>query len=79
MPYASGSDLPAQFKKYTSHGKDAAAQAFNSALKEYDGDEGKAYAVAHSAAKKAESAASRKAKGTTKKRRPVASDNDEDD
>jgi cation transport regulator len=76
MPYASTSDLPPQFNKYSTKGKQVARAAFNNALKEYDGDEGKAFAVAHAAAKKASGAPSKKAKGKTKR---APADNDEDD
>jgi cation transport regulator len=55
MPYDSISDLPEeQVDQYSEHGKRAFLKAFNSALETYDGDEGRAFAVAHSAAKKAE-------------------------
>ena len=56
MPYDSISDLPAeQVDQYSDHGKEAFLKAFNSALETYDGDESRAFAVAHSAAKKADS------------------------
>ena len=55
MPYDSISDLPEeQVDQYSEHGKEAFLKAFNSALETYDGDESTAFAVAHSAAKKAE-------------------------
>ena len=55
MPYESISDLPEeQVDQYSEHGKDAFLKAFNSALETYDGDESKAFAVAHSAAKRAD-------------------------
>lgn len=55
MPYDSISDLPeAQVDQYSEHGKRAFLEAFNSALETYDGDESTAFAVAHSAAKKAD-------------------------
>ncbi|MEP6471330.1 MAG: hypothetical protein ABJC28_04890, partial [Acidobacteriota bacterium] len=48
------SDLPeAQVDQYTTHQKHAFLKAFNNAYGEYGGDEGRAFAVAHSAAKKA--------------------------
>lgn len=54
MPYKSGKDLPKkQFDQYSSHGRNAAAKAFDSALKEY-GDESTAFAVAHHAASQAD-------------------------
>lgn len=55
MPYDSISDLPEeQVDQYSDHGKDAFLKAFNSPLETYDGDESSAFAVAHSAAKKAD-------------------------
>ena len=54
MPYSSISDLPeAQTDQYSTHQKHAFLEAFNNALKEYDGDESRAFAVAHSAAQNA--------------------------
>ena len=54
MPYKSVNDLPeAQTDQYNAHQKKAFLEAFNSAYEQYDGDEGRAFAVAHSAAKKA--------------------------
>ncbi len=54
MPYKSVSDLPtAQVQKYTTHQKNAFLEAFNSAYKKYDGDDSKAFAVAHHAAQQA--------------------------
>lgn len=54
MPYQSVKDLPkAQTDQYNAHQKKAFLEAFNSAFKQYDGDESRAFAVAHSAAKKA--------------------------
>ena len=51
MPYDKISDLPeAQVDQYTTHQKHAFLKAFNNA---YGGDESRAFAVAHSAAKKA--------------------------
>ena len=53
MPYEKISDLPeAQTDQYTPHQKKAFLEAFNNAYEEY-GDESRAFAVAHSAAKKA--------------------------
>lgn len=55
MPYRTNGDLPkAQTKQYTTHGKSAFRQAFNNAFKEYNGDEGTAFAVAHHAAQQAQ-------------------------
>ncbi|HEY7903866.1 MAG TPA: cation transport regulator [Casimicrobiaceae bacterium] len=54
MPYQSVTDLPkAQTAQYSAHQKEAFLKAFNNALAEYGGDEGRAFAVAHAAAKKA--------------------------
>jgi len=54
MPYATISDLPKeQTDQYSTHQKHAFLKAFNSALKEYDGDESRAFAVAHTAAQNA--------------------------
>lgn len=54
MPYRSISDLPqAQVDQYDEHQKDAFLKAFNRTLEEYGGDEHRAFAVAHAAAKKA--------------------------
>jgi cation transport regulator len=54
MPYKSISDLPeAQTDQYSEHQKEVFLKAFNNAYKEYGGDEGRAFAVAHAAAKKA--------------------------
>ena len=54
MPYDKISDLPeAQVDQYTTHQKHAFLKAFNNAYGEYGGDESRAFAVAHSAAKKA--------------------------
>ncbi len=54
MPYDKVGDLPeAQVDQYSTHQKHAFLKAFNSALEEYDGDEGRAFAVAHTAAKHA--------------------------
>ncbi len=53
MPYDRISDLPeAQVDQYSTHQKHAFLKAFNSALEQY-GDEGRAFAVAHSAAQDA--------------------------
>lgn len=62
MPYKSVDELPAQFNKYSSAGKKAALQAFNNV---YAGksSESKAFAVAHSAAKKADAKPTKRAKG----------------
>ena len=54
MPYNSISDLPqAQTDQYSTHQKEVFLAAFNNAYKEYGGDESRAFAVAHAAAKKA--------------------------
>jgi cation transport regulator len=54
MPYRTVEDLPkAQTDQYNPHQKEAFLKAFNNAYKEYAGDEHRAFAVAHSAAKKA--------------------------
>lgn len=54
MPYDSISDLPAaQVDPYTHHQKKAFLEAFNSAYEQYDHDESRAFAVAHTAAKQA--------------------------
>jgi cation transport regulator len=54
MPYNSIADLPkAQTDQYNPHQKKAFLEAFNNAYKEYKGDEGRAFAVAHTAAKRA--------------------------
>jgi len=54
MPYEKISDLPqAQTDQYTPHQKKAFLEAFNHAYEEYGGDESRAFAVAHAAAKKA--------------------------
>ncbi|KEF35397.1 cation transport regulator [Deinococcus sp. RL] len=53
MPYRSIAELPeAQVDQYTEHQKEAFLKAFNRALEEY-GDEHRAFAVAHTAAKNA--------------------------
>jgi len=54
MPYKNISDLPAaQVDQYSPHQKKAFLEAFNNAYEENGGDESRAFAVAHSAAKKA--------------------------
>ena len=54
MPYRSTKDLPeAQVDQYNEHQKEAFLKAFNNAYDEYNGDERRAFAVAHSAAKRA--------------------------
>lgn len=54
MPYNSISDLPeAQTDQYSTHQKHAFLEAFNNALKGYDGDESRAFATAHAAAQNA--------------------------
>ena len=52
MPYNTVADLPkAQTDQYNPHQKEAFLKAFNSAYKQYGGDESRAFAVAHHAAK----------------------------
>ena len=54
MPYRTVEDLPeAQTDQYNAHQKEAFLKAFNSAYEQYAHDESRAFAVAHSAAKKA--------------------------
>jgi cation transport regulator len=54
MPYTTISDLPQeQTDQYSTHQKHAFLKAFNNALKEYDGDESRAFATAHAAAQNA--------------------------
>ena len=54
MPYKSISDLPqAQTDQYSQRQKEVFLKAFNNAYEEYGGDESRAFAVAHAAAKKA--------------------------
>ena len=54
MPYNSISDLPkAQTDQYSEHQKESFLKEFNNAYKEYGGDESRAFAVAHTAAKRA--------------------------
>ena len=54
MPYKSVNELPkAQTDQYNAHQKEAFLKAFNSAYDEYGGDEHRAFAVAHAAAKRA--------------------------
>jgi cation transport regulator len=55
MPYHSIADLPkAQTDQYSDHQKEAFLKAFNNAYEEYGGDEHRAFAVAHAAAKRAD-------------------------
>lgn len=54
MPYQHIDELPkAQTDQYNRHQREAFRKAFNSAYDQYAGDEGRAFAVAHTAAKKA--------------------------
>ena len=54
MSYNSIDDLPkAQTDQYNDHQKQAFLKAFNNAYEEYGGDEHRAFAVAHAAAKRA--------------------------
>jgi cation transport regulator len=53
MPYRTVADLPkAQTDQYNAHQKEAFLKAFNSAYEQYKHDEGRAFAVAHSAARR---------------------------
>lgn len=53
MPYRDIADLPkAQTDQYSQHQKEAFLKAFNNAYDEYAGDEHRAFAVAHAAAKR---------------------------
>ncbi len=55
MPYNKISDLPSkQVDQYNHHQKEAFLKAYNSAYDQYHGDEQRAFAVAHAAAKKAD-------------------------
>jgi cation transport regulator len=54
VPYQTIGDLPkAQTDQYNEHQKKAFLEAFNNAYREYGGDEHRAFAVAHAAAKRA--------------------------
>jgi cation transport regulator len=54
MPYKRVQDLPkAQTDQYNAHQKEAFLAAFNRAYDDYGGDEHRAFAVAHAAAKRA--------------------------
>jgi cation transport regulator len=54
MPYNTVADLPkAQTDQYNAHQKKAFLKAFNSAYTEHKGDEHRAFAIAHAAAKRA--------------------------
>ncbi len=54
MPYQRISDLPeAQVDRYSTHQKHAFLEAFNSAYEQYDGDESRAFPIAHAAAQRA--------------------------
>ena len=54
MPYRTIEDLPeAQTDQYNEHQKEAFLKAFNNAYEQYRGDEGRAVAVGHTAAKRA--------------------------
>ncbi len=54
MPYRTIEDLPeAQVDQYNEHQKEAFLKAFNNAWEQYHHDESRAFAVAHSAARKA--------------------------
>ncbi len=61
MPYSKVSELPkAQVDQYSAHQKKAFLEAFNSAYKEYGHDESRAFAVAHTAAKRASESKAKK-------------------
>lgn len=52
MPYEKIADLPeSQVDQYSHHQKEAFLEAFNSAMEQY-GEESRAFAVAHAAAKR---------------------------
>jgi cation transport regulator len=51
VPYSKLSDLPKEQVDQFSHHQEAFLEAFNSALKQY-GEESRAFAVAHAAAKR---------------------------
>ena len=54
MPYRKLSDLPeAQVDQYSTPQQHAFLEAFNSDLRGYGGDEGRAFATAHAAAQRA--------------------------
>ncbi len=53
MPYDSLADLPEAVKALPKHAQEIWLAAFNAAYEQYDGDEGKAAAVAWAAVKKA--------------------------
>lgn len=54
MPYLKVADLPkAQTDQYNKHQKKAFLEAFNRAYEQYEHDESRAFAVAHTAAKQA--------------------------
>lgn len=58
MPYERIEDLPAdQVKRYSQRQQRAFLKAFNTAFATHGGDEHKAFAIAHAAAKRAKSAA----------------------
>lgn len=77
MPYDSTDELPPQFNKYSTAGKKAALQAFNNV---YAGksSESKAFAVAHTAAKKADAKPVKKAKGRITPTTRAVRDTDDD-
>ena len=52
MPYANNESLPPYVKKLGKHLQDIWRNAFNSAYKQYNGDESKAFAVANASVKK---------------------------
>jgi cation transport regulator len=59
MPYSKVSELPeAQVDQYSTHQKHAFLEAFNNAFEQYGGDEGRAFATAHTAAQRAPKRAS---------------------
>ncbi|SMB97608.1 Cation transport regulator ChaB [Deinococcus hopiensis KR-140] len=53
MPYQNVEELPqSQVDQYTAHQQETFLKAFNHAFEEYGGDEHRAFAVAHTAAKR---------------------------
>lgn len=54
MPYRKVEDLPEkQVDQYNAHQKEAFLKAFNRAYEDHHHDEGRAFAIAHTAAKRA--------------------------
>jgi cation transport regulator len=70
MPYQSVSELPSAVKRrYGDRGREAFMAAFNRVVYEEGGDESRAFAIAHTAAKQAEASGSRRAAKRVKARR----------